>query len=1063
MTLPPRLAQLGRHDRVRRRAADLPPHADRHAVGVVEAASSSRSCTCKPQHDHGRAARHRPVVHARRREVADAARGRGRPARAGEAVRPAHRRARRRQGRASPRSQRGDRRRGLRARRARGAGPRASAPSDWISLPGRVDDATLLDLYRRAWVVASTSAHEGWGMTITEAAACGTPAVATRIAGHADAVVDGGPASSSTTRTSSARRDRARARRRRGSAGARSRRGARARAPVHVGRDRARHARGARRRSNEAPPDVSSTTGAAELPPERATPASTTRRGRRRDVTRSVARAALGYVAARGARVRAAAAHATGQGRRRHEAVPLPRSRRGCSSAPRRCGTRTSGWAPSPTRTSATCSRWGRTTGCSSKLGVPDWVAQRLWLGSLLFFARRRRAVPAAHARPARPGCRRRRARVHVHAVLARLLGAHLGVPVAVGRAAVDDRAARVKALRDGGWRYPALFALVVQLVGGVNATALIFAGVGPVLWILYAWLVDARGRLAARARRHAADRRAHAAHVAVVDRRPLVQGAYGLDVLKYTETVKAVAAASFPNEVLRGLGYWFFYGSDRLGPWIEAASALHAAARGDPRGLRARRRSRCSRPRSLRWRHRVFFVAAAARRRGHRGRAVTRTQTRRRSASVFKAFANVVDRGSRACAAPAARCRSSCSALAVLLGARRRTSRSRALRDAGTACARRGASSASSSLLIVVNLPALYDGTCYGKNLERPEDVPEYWTDATHALDRGRTRHRVLEVPGADFASYPWGNTVDPITPGLMDRPYVARELIPYGTAGTADLLNAFDRRLQEGVADRTGVADVLRRMGVGDVVLRNDIQYERYDLVRPPSSPGCSRTSRDSGAPPGTARRRRSRPGSRRRRLRAVDEIQLASPPDEPRAPGASCTRSMTRRRSCARSRRDRSLMVAGDGEGLVDAADVGLLDGQRRRALLRVVPDGRGAARRDRHRTRRSSHRLEPRSGRASGARCARTSATPSRRGRQPLVDDPSDARLPLFPGETVDAYDHDQQRRDQEHPGQRVRQPDHLHARRPAVRALDGDVEHRVARRGVRRRRSASSSA
>src|SRR5262249_38297042 len=60
--------------------------------------------------------------------------------------------------------------------------------SDWISLPGRVDDVELLDLYRRAWMVASSSAHEGWGMTITEAAACGTPTVATRIAGHEDAI-----------------------------------------------------------------------------------------------------------------------------------------------------------------------------------------------------------------------------------------------------------------------------------------------------------------------------------------------------------------------------------------------------------------------------------------------------------------------------------------------------------------------------------------------------------------------------------------------------------------------------------------------------------------------------------------------------------------------------------------------------------------------------------------------------------------------------------------------------------------------------------------------------------
>ena len=60
---------------------------------------------------------------------------------------------------------------------------------DWITFAGRVDGASLLDLYRRAWVLASASAHEGWGMTITEAAACGTPAVVTRIAGHADAVV----------------------------------------------------------------------------------------------------------------------------------------------------------------------------------------------------------------------------------------------------------------------------------------------------------------------------------------------------------------------------------------------------------------------------------------------------------------------------------------------------------------------------------------------------------------------------------------------------------------------------------------------------------------------------------------------------------------------------------------------------------------------------------------------------------------------------------------------------------------------------------------------------------
>jgi glycosyltransferase involved in cell wall biosynthesis len=63
--------------------------------------------------------------------------------------------------------------------------------ASWIQLPGRLDDADLVDLYRRAWLLAASSIREGWGMTITEAAACGTPAVATRISGHADALIDG--------------------------------------------------------------------------------------------------------------------------------------------------------------------------------------------------------------------------------------------------------------------------------------------------------------------------------------------------------------------------------------------------------------------------------------------------------------------------------------------------------------------------------------------------------------------------------------------------------------------------------------------------------------------------------------------------------------------------------------------------------------------------------------------------------------------------------------------------------------------------------------------------------
>ena len=61
----------------------------------------------------------------------------------------------------------------------------------WIDLKGHVSESDLIDAYQRAWVVTSASISEGWGMTLTEAARCGTASVASNIPGHSDAVSDG--------------------------------------------------------------------------------------------------------------------------------------------------------------------------------------------------------------------------------------------------------------------------------------------------------------------------------------------------------------------------------------------------------------------------------------------------------------------------------------------------------------------------------------------------------------------------------------------------------------------------------------------------------------------------------------------------------------------------------------------------------------------------------------------------------------------------------------------------------------------------------------------------------
>ena len=61
----------------------------------------------------------------------------------------------------------------------------------WIDFAGRISRDALRDHYRRSWIVASASLAEGWGLALTEAAGCGTPAVASDISGHRCSVIDG--------------------------------------------------------------------------------------------------------------------------------------------------------------------------------------------------------------------------------------------------------------------------------------------------------------------------------------------------------------------------------------------------------------------------------------------------------------------------------------------------------------------------------------------------------------------------------------------------------------------------------------------------------------------------------------------------------------------------------------------------------------------------------------------------------------------------------------------------------------------------------------------------------
>ena len=60
-----------------------------------------------------------------------------------------------------------------------------------VALPGRVSDKTKSDLLSRAWLTVAPSLAEGWGQTVIEANALGTPAVAYDVPGLRDSVRHG--------------------------------------------------------------------------------------------------------------------------------------------------------------------------------------------------------------------------------------------------------------------------------------------------------------------------------------------------------------------------------------------------------------------------------------------------------------------------------------------------------------------------------------------------------------------------------------------------------------------------------------------------------------------------------------------------------------------------------------------------------------------------------------------------------------------------------------------------------------------------------------------------------
>jgi arabinofuranan 3-O-arabinosyltransferase len=631
-------------------------------------------------------------------------------------------------------------------------------------------------------------------------------------------------------------------------------------------------------------------------------------------------------------------------------------------------------------------------------IGLPDWVAQRLWLGTLVlaaglgvrFMLRELRwegpgLTVASFAYALSPFL------LHYGARISVILLPFAGLPWLIALAA--------RALRRGGWRWPAVFALVTLTVGGVNATSLILVMAGPLLWFLHATFV---AREVSLARAVATGLRISALTLATSlwwMAGLSVQGTYGIPILRYTETYYVVAHAALSTEVLRGLGYWFFYGRDALGAWIEPAQRMVESIPSLVLSFTVPGLAVVS-GFLTRFRNRGFFALLVA------------------AGLVIAVGAHPWEASTPAGAAFKAWTRSD-AGLAF-----RSTPRAVPLVALGLAVMLAAAVAATASrrpalrlpvaggllVLVCANQWALFAGEMVDRNLRRDEDLPEHWLAAAAAMEAGATTEgggtRVYEMPGTDFASYRWGNTVDPITPGLIDRPFVARELIPYGTAPSADLLNALDVPLQQGSYDAASLVPLSQLLGVGTVAHRGDLQFERFRTPRP-RNVWHLLTSTDGLADP--QRFGEGVPNEADEQLPLDDELYYATPAEWPDAPAVSLFDLEDPRPIVRTVSGSSPTLMAGDGEGIVNWAATGGLDPDR--PILYSGSFAEEPEQLDALLATPGSQLVVTDTNRRAARRWGsvrENDGYTERSGEVPLERDPADNRLEVFPGATDDAY-------------------------------------------------------
>lgn len=373
-----------------------------------------------------------------------------------------------------------------------------------------------------------------------------------------------------------------------------------------------------------------------------------------------------------------------------------------------------------------------------------------------------------------------------------------------------------IASLRHRGWRYPVAFAVVLAAAGSGDATAATLLLAVPLAWIGHAlWL----SRETTRARAITTVAKVGLA-VAVLNAWWIValtvQSTNGIDAARFGLPPSVVASTSSAAEVVRGLGRWTSYRPDAVAePYTQQPLLLLWSFVLPTAALVALGVSR--------WRYRAYVIGLAV-----AGTVLAAAAHTGGPITPVRALIELAGGTAPGLALPGLDGSTIVVALGFALGI------GALVAAASEEGVRRGiAAAAVIAVAAVAGLPVLWTGALVPASATRDRVVEADTAALAEHLDRPGDSSRVLELPGVDDARS-GSSALD----AVLDRPHAIRRGRPAGSAASTDLLRALDGRVQRGTLPPAALAPVARLLGVGDVVFRSDDDAGAADLLA--SAPG-------------------------------------------------------------------------------------------------------------------------------------------------------------------------------------------------------------------------------